>query len=270
MSKENVAFTRVPDLPEVGFVRASGICGENPFHGHESLCVGVVLDGKRTITLHNDNDDPEELVLRAGNCFLLSPGQLHSCAHMVASDYLVLNFDQQLLYKWGIPDLRSGPIYFTNGFGLILDLVDKLESLENLDERIEAIIAFFNCLVVNNEDAVRDACLKTNSSTHPKNLYLEEARQYLLANYTKKVSLTQAAAVAHLSMYQFCRNFARAFGLPPHAYMTLLRVNKAKKLLKEGLTIAEIAQECGFSDQSHLIRHFRRIVGMVPSAYRNG
>ena len=66
----------------------------------------------------------------------------------------------------------------------------------------------------------------------------------------------------------FTRRFNKEFGMPPHAYRLITRLNRARALLRGGDPIAVIAAETGFADQSHLGRHFRRVFGATPAAYR--
>lgn len=63
------------------------------------------------------------------------------------------------------------------------------------------------------------------------------------------------------------RTFRRSIGLSPYAYLTQIRVEAAKKLLNEGASIADVASDIGFTDQSHLTRHFKRITGVTPGQY---
>ena len=63
--------------------------------------------------------------------------------------------------------------------------------------------------------------------------------------------------------------FRAQIGMPPHAYLTHLRIQRAKKLLAEGVRASELAPRVGLYDQSQLTRHFRRIVGMTPARYGN-
>ena len=83
-------------------------------------------------------------------------------------------------------------------------------------------------------------------------------------------SLEEMAAVARLSVYHFARQFKRATGLPPHRYVILRRVDRAKQLLQCGgdLSLAELAAHAGFSDQSQFSHHFKRIVGVTPGQFR--
>ncbi|HMJ74604.1 MAG TPA: helix-turn-helix domain-containing protein [Iamia sp.] len=63
------------------------------------------------------------------------------------------------------------------------------------------------------------------------------------------------------------RVFTRRYGLPPHRYRVGRRVDRARALLLDGVPPARVAVECGFHDQPHLTRHFRRQVGTTPAAY---
>jgi AraC-like DNA-binding protein len=58
--------------------------------------------------------------------------------------------------------------------------------------------------------------------------------------------------------------------MPPHAFQTQVRVANAKRLLRGGSAILQVALETGFADQSHLTRCFTRFVGLTPGAYQQG
>lgn len=85
-----------------------------------------------------------------------------------------------------------------------------------------------------------------------------------------ELSLNELAAIAQLSQYHFCRVFKQATGLKPHQYLVQQRVERAKQLLKQGeMSIAEVAIACGFTHQSHLHRHFKRLTGVTPKTWQN-
>jgi AraC family transcriptional regulator len=77
------------------------------------------------------------------------------------------------------------------------------------------------------------------------------------------------AAVVGLNPYHFGRQFKAATGLPPHQYVILRRVERAKLLLQAGpgLSLAKVALRAGFSDQSQFSRHFKRFVGVTPKRF---
>lgn len=95
-------------------------------------------------------------------------------------------------------------------------------------------------------------------------------RRYIDSHYAENISLEQLAAMAGLTPLYLIKAFGRAVGLPPHAYQTQCRVLAATRALRGGQSVAVVAQECGFADQSHLTRTFRRSVGVPPGAFRAG
>jgi AraC family transcriptional regulator len=91
--------------------------------------------------------------------------------------------------------------------------------------------------------------------------------EYVEDHLDARPTLEQMAALARLSVYHFARQFKAATGLPPHQYVILRRVERAKQLLQGDLSLAEIAACAGFSDQSQFSRHFKRLVGVTPRRF---
>jgi transcriptional regulator GlxA family with amidase domain len=72
-----------------------------------------------------------------------------------------------------------------------------------------------------------------------------------------------------LSTFHFARAFHQSMGIPPHSYVLRRRLEQVKHMLRETqLPLSEIALATGFSDQSHLARHFHRLTGVSPSVAR--
>jgi transcriptional regulator GlxA family with amidase domain len=93
------------------------------------------------------------------------------------------------------------------------------------------------------------------------------ARDYLQQRCHETITLEELAGVASLSRYHLLRSFSAQVGLPPHAYQLRLRVERAMTLLRSGLPASTVAGLAGFADQSHLTRHFRRLVRVTPAEY---
>jgi len=90
---------------------------------------------------------------------------------------------------------------------------------------------------------------------------------YLQAHYAEAVSLDDLAVLASMSAFHLVRSFKKELGLPPHVYLTQLRLQQARHLLAHGLGQAETAAAVGFYDQSALSRHFKKIYGVTPGQY---
>jgi len=93
---------------------------------------------------------------------------------------------------------------------------------------------------------------------------IRQARARIDDDPAAAVSLLDLARDTGLSRFQVLRGFARVTGLTPHAYQLQRRVALARRLIAQGLPLAEAAAACGFADQSHMTRQFVRKYGVSP------
>ncbi|MEU5611353.1 AraC family ligand binding domain-containing protein [Streptomyces sparsogenes] len=94
------------------------------------------------------------------------------------------------------------------------------------------------------------------------------AREILDARMADPPTLEALAAELGTGPFALLRAFRAAYGMPPYTWLTDARVRRARRLLEGGAAPAEAAVAVGFTDQPHLNRHFTRIVGVPPGAYR--
>ncbi len=94
---------------------------------------------------------------------------------------------------------------------------------------------------------------------------------YIEASLEQAIELEELAQIAGMSRFYFCRLFKATIGLTPHQFVIRRRVERAKNLLRQSrLSIAEIAVACGFANQDHLTRYFKREMRVTPGAFRRG
>jgi AraC-like DNA-binding protein len=94
------------------------------------------------------------------------------------------------------------------------------------------------------------------------------ARAVLLDRWRDNVSLDELVAAAGIGRFRLIRAFRATLGLPPHAYQIRVRVARAMAMIRTGVPLVDVAGASGFTDQSHLARHFTRVVGVTPGRYR--
>jgi AraC family transcriptional regulator len=98
---------------------------------------------------------------------------------------------------------------------------------------------------------------------------LAKAIDFMEANLDRSIDLTAIAGAVGSSPSHFARQFRTAVGMAPHRYLMQLRTDRAKRLLTEtAQPVAEIAFSCGFANQEHLTRLFKRFCGTTPAAFR--
>lgn len=98
---------------------------------------------------------------------------------------------------------------------------------------------------------------------------LEEVLAFVLKHYGDRIEVRQLADRVHLSISQFDRKFKSLFQMTPQQYILRVRINAACQLLTGGnLSVARVALETGFYDQSYFTKQFGKQMGMTPLAYR--
>jgi AraC-like DNA-binding protein len=96
---------------------------------------------------------------------------------------------------------------------------------------------------------------------------VRRAVELLRERLAETITLDELADYADLDKYHLCRAFRAQVGMPPHAYLTHLRIMLANQLLNAGVRPIDVAPQVGLYDQSQLNRHFRRLVGTTPGRY---
>lgn len=115
-----------------------------------------------------------------------------------------------------------------------------------------------------------EAGLRVISTGRVPRRAVRRAIEYIHANLSENIRLEDIAAAASLSAFHFSRTFRKATGMAPYRYLTLMRVERVKGLLRESeWSLATIAEDAGFSDQSHMTKIFKRFTGTTPKAFRD-
>jgi AraC-like DNA-binding protein len=170
----------------------------------------------------------------------------------------------EVLYEeTGVPFFPTAVVFDKDIIRRYLSLHYALEQPASSLERQALLLNFLTTLITRFAE----------NSTRPRPPGLERqavgrALDYLSEHYAENISLENLARIANLSPFHFNRVFSEQYGMPPHAFQTQLRVFRAKTLLRQGWSISQVAFQTGFADQSHLTRHFKRLVAVTPGQFR--
>jgi AraC family transcriptional regulator len=173
---------------------------------------------------------------------------------------------------------------------LHVDRLELLPILSSRDPQLEAIATSFRAEMFNNElggklyteslanlfliHLLRKYCTQTftlRSYDDGLSRYqLQQALDFIHAHLNSEFRLQDLAELLGMSQYYFCRLFKQSMGISPYQYVLKQRVELVKSLLstQPRKSIADISLECGFSSQSQMTQHFRKITGTTPRAYR--
>lgn len=247
------------DLPGVSLAIAQNSATAQPRHVHYSLVLGMVTAGARRIATPD-----ESVTVQAGEAFALAPSLAHACAPEGGPcSYLAFSIDDANLP--GRLPVRIAEAELANALARLAEAVqEQTGSLER-----QSLLAEVLEHLARHGQGAAEQSPETRENTLKDDLTetVRLAKELLEAEREPGFGLSELAAACDTEMYALHRAFTRIVGLPPHAFQTHQRLRRAKALLRAGTSPGEAALEAGFCDQSHLNRHFARLVGLTPAQY---
>lgn len=264
-----VRFWRDPDYDylEVRYSRYKTI--SFPKHTHDTLSVGIVEQGQSTFYYQGQVHK-----IGPGDIAIIPANEVHACNPQVDTGWTYLMFyidpnwlrhlaEQTTKLKGDIPDFSTPVVRHPPLFRSLVQLHAVIESPTDKLEKESFIYTIFTQLITDYGDQKSQQPIQNQESQAVK-----VALDYLADHLSKNISLNELSALSGFSTYHFLRMFRNSVGLPPHAYQTQLRINRAKKLLANGEDIVQVAYDTGFTDQSHFSNKFKRLVGATPRQYK--
>ena len=243
-------------LPGLRLIRARAINADFRRHNHRSILVGVVLRGQRRLVFPDG-----ELHVLPGNGFLLPADLPHRCSIDEAHSYRVASILPGLWQAFAAVPVQAQILCAGSPSLLAARRLVACLRCDHQALAIESCLVALQQTLSQREDDVDD--------TLPAPERVRKVRDWLDAHCNEAVRLTTLAQIAECSPGLINRLFRQHFGLPPYEYLVQLRLGLAACRLRESdQSLADIAYETGFADQSHLQRFFRRAYGTTPQAYR--
>jgi len=272
-----VSVTRVPlSVGVVELFRFEGYAHAFPRHSHEQLTFGVFGAGNGRIRVRG-----AEWQAAQGSILAIGPDEPHSAEPARGGGWTYRSFYPSPAVvaaalgtdSPGRPDRFAAlamtaferPVIEDPGLARSIDRLHRqLECGEADPELEERLLILIGKLVTRH--GARPPEMREDSATGA----VARARAFLEANPGAPIRLQDLSDVAGVSPFHLIRCFQRKVGMPPHAWLTQVRANRARGLLLAGEAPTSVAYRCGFSDQSHLTRTFRSMFGMTPGAYVRG
>jgi AraC-like DNA-binding protein len=265
---DQVQFWRPQAWPGIELMSAHWVRHSFAKHFHDSYTVGINDHGWSTFDCRGNTNQAIP-----GTVNLLAPGETHTGRAAAADGWLYRDFyiDPECMTGFAAQVGINGALEFKSA-------VVEDEDLVRLFRRAFELIVGEPSSLLEQEYhlllAIRRLCgrhtslaLRIEPASTGKNGKITGICDYLHAHFDTTVSINDLARLVGWSGYHLIRDFHRQTGLPPHAYQNALRVNAARRLLRGGASIADAAASCGFCDQSHMHRTFRRIAGATPGQY---
>lgn len=261
--RSRITFIHPVDLPGVEILKAED-CKRlwRVYHTDYTVCTILRIDGVAEWRYRK-----QHYVSGGNSLMLLEPGEVHlnTCVTH-AGPFYVLLLDPALIAAWAEGfGLGSTPHFKTPATDNAV-LFDGFARFHAAQEAGASLLLRQTLLTRCVRMLFTRCCERPLCPVRqPGRAAIFRARDYLHEHWFENVTLDELARVAGVSRFHFLAAFEREFLLPPHAYQTSIRVEKVRLLLRAGVPAAEI--EAGFADQSHLIRHFKRVWKVTPAQY---
>ena len=238
-------------------------------HIHETYVIGVIEDG----AVKNDYRGSARTAI-TGDIILVNPGEVHTGKTIaevpweyramyppadILSD-IVSQLDQHQVETINFLSCKiSNPPLAKMLHQTLIKMETEADSLELQSLFIDAL----SQLII--EHADRKFSVRRAGKEHRA---VKRTKDYILENHSKNISLQELSDVAYMSPFHLIRVFRKEVGLPPHEFLLNIRIEKAKTLLMQGYSLAQVSYDSGFADQSHFSRCFKQIVGVPPGQYQ--
>ncbi|MDR7029707.1 AraC family transcriptional regulator [Rhizobium rosettiformans] len=235
-------------------------------HTHDTYGIGFLTAGGQISASGRGQVEAE-----AGQLITVNPGEVHDGAPLgrTARSWQMLYLTPDLVAD-SVGDLVSTSSDLEFEFPVFTDpairrlLTTLQEQLGTSDRQADAEAFRETLVLLLGKALIRRACPPA-----PLPASLQQIRQRLDEEPAQSADLQTLAREAGLSRFQLIRAFLRHTGLTPHAYHMQRRALLSRRLLAKGMAPAEVATACGYVDQSHMHREFRRRFGLTPGVYRS-
>ena len=238
-------------------------------HTHPVLSVGAVDHGRSCLTL--DTAGPS--LLHSGDVVVIPAHRLHACNPLAGEAW-----SYQMLYL--DPAWVEGVVGEMGALdAVVLNRLPPELAPEQVHERLTQLSASLFSVA---PDGDKEAALllfvgdifgapwaRIDVRDVPRDARrLQAVKDSIAARCAESLSLNDLAREAGMSRYHFVRTFSRVVGMTPHAWQLDRRIERARALLEQGMSLADAALQLGFADQSHFQRAFKQRVAATPGEYR--
>lgn len=236
-------------------------------HFHEVATIVLVTRGAYELTL-----DDKCHVVEAGTLVFIGAKQVHAARPATKDGWAMrtLHVPPDLLAADGIQLTGNETISFANPLleadgaaaSLFLRMHRKVDSSEDARRQADQIsdfVAWFRTRF----DRFSPRIVRHEAP----DAKLEHAKQLVRQAAFSSTLIDEIAEELGISTFSLIRRFKKAYGISPHAWRMQIRASEAAKLLHGGTDLVEVAMSCGFSDQPHLTRVFKRVFGVTPGQY---
>ncbi|REE92709.1 two-component system response regulator YesN [Paenibacillus taihuensis] len=177
--------------------------------------------------------------------------------------------DPEQIMAWFVDIIwQTGGMLYARGIrwsqiqGYVQDPVESMKQLETLDQTM----GWLQALLLNVHRTLQQGLKESSKPVY--SILVTKVKKFLEEHYRDDISQSAVSEVVGVSETYISKQFSKEVGCSFMHYLTQLRIEEAKKLLKSGYKIAEVSEKVGYSNHEHFSRIFKKITGINPKTYR--
>jgi AraC-like DNA-binding protein len=264
---ESARHWRHPAVAGVDLLRARFVDHVFTRHAHEGYVIGVVERGVESFAYRGETHHAP-----GGSLVLVNPGEIHDGFAGVPDGWsyrtsypgieLLADIASELSPRRGTVSFPDPVVHDPQTAAMFVAAHRAAEQADQLATSSLLRVAYGRVLRRHGDlSGPRDSRGLLAAE-------VAQARELLHERLVDPPTLEQLAETVGMRPFALLRAFRAELGLPPHAYLNQVRLRSAKRLLDDNQPPADVAALVGFADQAHLSRHFKRVYGVPPGAYR--
>lgn len=256
-STKNISeYHNLPILDGLELLNAKSHTLDFPFHTHETFNIALILD-----TTFNTKLNDKFLKAPKGTLSITNPKEVHAtpCDHDLGNSFFTFYVSPD-----AIKDFNNGQrVFFEDKIIYDQSIFKELYFLSanygndnmNFERRLVSALK----ILISKYATIKPITFSTNKLFQT---FINETK-------FETFSLDKTALQFGIDKYKFIRLFKQETGLTPNNFVLLKKIERSKKLLKQGNPIFNVAIDCGFYDTSHFYKNFKRFTGVNPLDFQN-
>ncbi len=253
-NSNDIKFIHIPECFNITVVIGNGVSHSFSEHFHHSATIGLITAGEAAVSISK-----VKRILSERGIYLINPDEIHEISGC-GIDYNAISIDKLILTKVTGVD---NPIFKTPFIENEKTASQITSCLKTLTDKKSIATAKQESLLT----LLAGLPLTESDNIPVQNKNIEKSLEYIKSHFLEDIDLRILSDVSTMSLFHFIRIFKGQTGISPFEFIIQLRIKEACRKLAIGESIADVAADCGFYDQSHFTKYFRKHVGINPKRY---
>lgn len=265
---ETGKFWRHPCFPDLGLFKARFTRHRYDLHTHPTYVVALITSGCERIRIGR-----QSVLAPAGTIAVVNPEEWHDGERGADEGWAYRTFYPSVplmsalareLGRDGAPVFSRATIEDSSLAAVLTAAHQGSTSPDTMTAETSLLVALRRLIVRHGDSSGQAEEIESSGSQRRFSLY----RDLVESELGSQLDLKRLAGAAGVTRFQVIRDFNKAIGLTPAAYIRDRRLRRASALIERGFGLSDAAITAGFADQSHLSRTFRAMYGMTPGMFR--